>query len=226
MAIFNTVYGGEKWEPWTNTIAYYPLTSTTTVNDMSGNNRNLTNNWTQFWTYAGVSCAYLSNWESKKLYSTIPLTWNTNFTICAYVNRIGTSSVDGSQIFIIWNVWTNSKCLWLTIRTSNSQYWAWSWGLADITSTSTNTMNNWEMVTLTKNWNTVTVYKNWSQISSGSLATNITSTDFTIWSFNQISYWNYQSFNGYMSEFIVEDKVRTAQEIADYYKKTKVKYWL
>ena len=61
----NKIYVGTQqvrpvWKPWSNTIAYYPLTSTTTVNDMSGNNRNLTNHSVSFNTYDWVNCAYFN----------------------------------------------------------------------------------------------------------------------------------------------------------------------
>ena len=54
----NAYIGEAPRSPWSSTIAYYPLNSSTTVNDMSGNGYTLTNDWASFWTYGWVDCAY------------------------------------------------------------------------------------------------------------------------------------------------------------------------
>ena len=54
----------DTWLPNKDTIAYYPLNATTTVNDMSGNSKTLTNNNVTFWTYNWVDCANFSGSQS------------------------------------------------------------------------------------------------------------------------------------------------------------------
>lgn len=211
------------WQPWANTIAYYSLTSSSTTNDESGNGYNLTNSWATFGTYGGVDCVYLDNTDSKKLYATIPwLSGNPTFTVNVYVNRQWTTNSDWWQLFVVWSVGSNLKCYWNAIRTdwkylTRTRWWG------EARSTVTNTLGVWELITVVKDGSNTTVYRNASEIASWTITTNISATDFTIGSFNSRSTY-YQSFYWYLSEFIVEDKVRTAQEIADYYNQTKSLY--
>ena len=46
--------------PWANTVAYYPLTSSTTVNNQVSGGTNLTNSNVVFWVANGVDCATIS----------------------------------------------------------------------------------------------------------------------------------------------------------------------
>ena len=236
MPIINLVYEEPKWwKPWANTVAYYPFTSTSTVNDMSGNNRNLTNNGTQFWTYGWVDCAYLPRVDSKKLYWTLPLTWNQPFTFNVYINRQWNSyRADGSwQIFVLGNVWTSSACFWTTIIDSTSwegssvynKYRVWTWW-NDKTASQTNTVWEWNMITVTNNSWDVKLYLNWTQILNQTISFYISADTFTIGSFPTTVWSQYQWFYWYMSNFIVENKVRTAQDISDYYNQTKSNYGL
>ena len=226
------VYPKYEWKPNANTLAYYPLTSTTTVNDMSGNNRNLTNNWATFWTYAGVDCVLLPSADTKKLYWTLPLTWNQTFTVNVYIQRIwnSTQSQYSWQIFVLWDIGTNWATFWTSIKNSTAAnpntYLTWTrW--TDITSTDTNTTWKRELITVINDTSNVKLYKNWTLIMDNSMSFNIGSTNFAIWSFSSSSQrWWFQNFYWYMSRFIVEDKVRTAQEIQDYYNQTKSNYWL
>jgi len=223
------------WHPSANTLARYPLTSSSTIYDRSWNGRTLTNNWTQFWTYWWIDCAYFQRTNSKKLYWTLPLTWNQNFTINVYIKRSWDWTISWNvwtQIFVLWNIWSSWWCFWTAINNWSSEveyknmyknYTRWN----DKNSSYTNTLNVWRMITVINNgWN-IKMYENWVLINNNSISFNINSTNFTIWSFpSTTGSWDYQSFYWYMSEFIVENKVRTLSEIQAYYNKTKSKYWL
>ena len=77
----------ERWQPWANTVAYYPLTSTTTVNDLSGNGYTLSTHDTlpTFWIYQWVDCASFNSnslktssvnpWAYWKLARTVKYRW-------------------------------------------------------------------------------------------------------------------------------------------------------
>lgn len=58
------------WTPWANTVAYYPLNSTSQWNDMKGMGTayNLATSHTAptYWTYQWVDCAYF-NWSSTEI---------------------------------------------------------------------------------------------------------------------------------------------------------------
>ena len=212
--------------PWENTVAYYPLTSTSTVNDLSWNNRNLTNNWTLFGTYDWIDCAYFESQNSKKLYWTLPLSWNTTFTINVYVNRLWVSlSWNNWQIFVLWPINYSNRCCWLAIADSSSEYVNYTrW--RDVNSSVTNTTWVWELLTVVNNRSVVKTYRNGVEIMSNTVSLSVNNTGFTVWSFPSTFSSYYQNFYWYMSELIVEDKARTAQEISDYYDLTKWDYWI
>ena len=217
--------GAGGWQPWANTIAYYPLTSTTTTSDESGNGHNLTNGWATFGTYSGVDCVYLGNTNSKKLYTTISwLGANPTFTVNVYVNRQWTTNSDWWQLFVVWSIGSSNGCYWSAIRT-DWKYLAWTRWWGEARSTVTNTLDKWELITVVKNASNTIVYRNASEIANGTITTNISSTAFTIGSFNSTS-WTYQSFYWYLSEFILENKARAAQDVSNYYNLTKWNYWL
>ena len=218
MAIFNTVYGGEpKWKPWANTLAYYPLTSTTTVNDESGNGYNLTNRWSvTFGIYDGIDCAYINYWSKNALYSQNniwkTIVWTQNFTYSVWAKF---NVVQNNWIIVINNdntiedravgILNNKLAAYIYRSWTHFAYW------------DTPTTNTRYYITLTYNWTDLKIYQNWVEkwsVSTGG-ATDVVNI---LW----IGQWT----NWYVSNVIVEDKARTATEISDYYNKTKSNYWL
>jgi len=220
------------WTPGSNTIAYYPLTSETTVNDISGNNRNLTNNWVTFWTYGWISCASFPNANEKRLSWTLPLTWNKIFTVNVYIWRVWNSiyySTVSSQIFVLWNIGSSWWCFGTSINNSTAPtpnvYINYTWW-SDKLSSYTNTMGQRELITVVNDTSTIKMYRNWTLINNNSISFSVNSTNFTIGSFPTPTSRNYQNFYWYMSEFIVENKAWTSTEISNYFNQTKSKYWL
>jgi hypothetical protein len=76
---------------------------------------------------------------------------------------------------------------------------------------------------LTREWSSWKTYRNnvlfWNATGSGSVWYNTE----VIWNYRP---WDKNPFIWYMSDFIIENKVRTTQEISDYYNQTKTNYWL
>lgn len=220
------------WAPWSNTIAYYPLTSSTTVNDMSGNNRNLTNNWwITFWTNWWIDCASFSS--SNNIWLTLSstwLTWNPIFTLSAFINRKWyTTQISKSQVFMIWPVNSSAADVWVAINWdnwANNEYQYWSWWVSDVNTWAYNSANEWELVTFTNDWTNKALYINWTKVKEWSLNINITWWNLTIWSFPTAYTNTWQRFYWYMSNVIIENKVWTATEVLNYYNLTKSNYWL
>ena len=81
------------------------------------------------------------------------------------------------------------------------------------------------LVTITADSSWRTMYMNWTQVSTWSSTITFISTVLCIgggsWTSSVDNF-----FNGYMSDVIIENKVRTAQEISDYYNATKSNYWI
>jgi hypothetical protein len=216
MAIFNTVYGGErKWKPWANTVAYYPLTSTTTVNDMSGNNRNLTNNWATFWTYQWISCVY---WTARRQRINTPsLNWVK--TISLWTNWSGNYANSNSNFSVIY---ADEQATALAYRKYNDYKFQFYDGVENlINSYITNQRYNL-VVTFD---GTAKIYINWQLLWQGTNAVQNTG-----WIFYFMRWvWTGDTADGYLwwiSNIVLENKVRTDQEISDYYNQTKWNYWL
>lgn len=208
------------WQPWTNTIAYYPFDSTNTVNDMkwSWTAYNLTNSWATFWINAWVDCMVCSN--SKFVYwniATIPQ-WATTRTFNFWVynnSAIAPWSVEmyflcGTQDtnqMVLFACWGDNPWDWI------SQYWSGSW---ELTST---TREQWFNACVVYDGTKFIYYKNWSYIGDWIYTIN---TNWTFFNIYARSWWDY--WEKFYSNFIIEDKARTAQEVLAYYNATKDNY--
>lgn len=217
-----------EWKPWANTVAYRPLNSTTTVNDQSWNNYNLTQTGGSFGTYNGVNCFY--NGGSTTGYFTLTSgakipSGNASRTILLWVKPTSSSS-SYERVFL--HYWANvayqmvemyldtdkrSKVSLSGVASSCGEMTIWSWSLIAFTSTGSH-------FTLYLNWVAGTTYL-------ATLATTAISSSYPLrlMKKNTSSSTNYQ-VRWYISEVIIEDKARTADEISAYYNQTKGNYWL
>lgn len=212
------IYKDWSWEPWSNTIAYYPLNSTNTVNDMSGNNKNMTNNWVSFGTYNGVSCASFSS-SYLDLDSSL-FTWNQIFTVSTRFYWDWTIiSGKWKCIFTVGSPsWTSVFCMW-TSPGGVLKVWWWS---NDRDTGIQLTANKWYQCIMTHSWWTINVYLDWTLIYTWTVSYNIASYKTRIGC--QLNTTDYFFWN--ISEVIVESTQWTAQEVLDYYNGTKSLYWI
>ena len=210
------------WQPWANTLAYYPLTSTTTVNDMSGNNKNMTNNWSvTFGNVLWVDCATFS-WSNYLNKGESLFTWSATFTVNLWYKKtwnydnhtnlftIGTSN--GKNNFLIWGYpsWDkiNHLMLWWWDNDRDTLYIVPS--------------NTWINIIVTHSWWAVNVYINGNLQYTWTVDYNIQSWYTWVWCSPTNStpmIWN-------MSNLIIESSQRTSQEASDYYNLTKWNYWI
>lgn len=214
------------WKPWANTVAYYPLK--TDFNDASGNSRNLTNTNTSISTQSWVDCVYFNGSNSYLTYSWYEL-WNTARTINLWCYDVRpNSSSDNQWIIHIWNTALNMWLwwsLWLqftnatTLRTSD-------WQNSSSESQTTTISLWWNNIVVTQQTTTVKLYLNWVlkfTITNYPSQTNAPNW-WRLWASCRTNPWQYLKW--YLSNVVLENKVRTAQEIADYYNQTKSNYWL
>lgn len=207
--------------PWANTIAYYPLTSTTTVNDMSGNNYNFT--WSAtFWVDEWVDC-YQCRSNSNILKNDVSLLYNKS-NLAVNLRFFQKSQVNRTQLmFKTWDLSAHGRMflyyIWWGHTLSASKYWD-----DKDTGYSVNA-GQWLNLCATYDGSVWKTYINGNLIYSWTTSLSIPSS----WN-TSIGYTTYSStteyFNGNMSELILEDKARTAQEISNYYNSTKSNYWL
>lgn len=211
------------WHPSANTLAYYPLTSSTTVNDMSWNNRNWTKYWTiNFSTYGWVNCAYFNGGSN---YIQVPYdSWmsTSSITISLWAKTL---EYNGNRWLVYkwqftWQNWiyaiaiTNVSWNYFDWRINTTPHWCnvFDWN------------NIWTHILVDFNWSTWHVYKNWILISTFSQSQSISSdtNKLILW-----AYWNSSyCFYWYLSNIIFEKKIRTQAEITEYFNKTKSIYGL
>ena len=204
--------------PTANTVAYYPLTSVSQLQDMSWHNHTLVNknNLVSFWTNYWVSCAYFPWNSANYLFVDNPTylpSWNAARTMSIWGYFVGSTNVDSLMMF--WGQWSTRQLCWLFVY----QWWVYfAWYSAD-TSRYTFSKNVWHLVTMTYDWSTVRLYLDGSL--QGSIGTTLSTTTplFWIWWHWSTHYWYW-----WLSDAIVENKVRTATEITNYYNATKSIY--
>jgi hypothetical protein len=101
----------------------------------------------------------------------------------------------------------------------------WSWDLW--VNAYDNNPNVRVLWTTIRNGTTRYVYKNWVLFfSQNANSINIIQNSWEVMRIGLHSSTNTQWYQSYMSDFILESKARTAQEISNYYNKTKSNYWL
>lgn len=216
---FGTGWGWGWWTPWENTLLYMPFSED--ILDHSWNNVTFTTYWT-----APVIQDWVSVWDWTGFLYTSPLTPASHvFTAQCWVNIAITTGVwwlsdDSHSPYKWWNSKpSNNKWRIEIPETSTSVY---------STTTLSEMLDNWYLVTLVWNNNYAYLYINWElEISSAggftswtyafSIGKNIFKNDDI--AISSIFQWK-------MSELIFEDKAWTSQEISNYFNSTKSLYWI
>ena len=218
------------WQPWANTIAYYPLDSTNTVNDLSGNSNTLTNVWVNFTTYNGVSCARIT-WNADNPHNpTAYLYWNISWlptwanprTYNLWIYQDNAASSRNATYIFQWTASSN--------RMVYVAQWIDASGNAFISqygSSSSNTPPTiWQRhnIVVVYNWSKFVYYVNAVEKFSWTYTINTSGNNVSIWWTSENQGWN--SFNWAFSNVILEDKAWTVQEVSDYFNQTKWDYWI
>jgi hypothetical protein len=208
------------WQPWANTVAYYPLTSVSTVNDMktSGTKYNLTNTWVTFGTYQGVDCAYLSTSSQLSNTSFNELHWALPRTFSFWVYDKGNSSSWEWVYVFHWKTQKTNQMV-LVFRWGNKyqiSQWGSSWNFW------APTFWQWTYHCVIYDGTKFEWFKNWTSIWTWTYTINTQWNELYFWKHDNL--WN--SMDGYFSNIIIENKVWTAQDVSDYYDISKANYWL
>lgn len=206
-----------EWKPWANTIAYYPLESD--ANDYSWNGYDWVavdvtyttlSSWKNVWTFNG-STSKIDVVSSLVTWSPFTLNiWaykNTNDFVCVFSNE-NHNTWAGIYVDYYNQV---SKFRFSTWAANASINVSWSNGV-------------WYNRVFTYDWTTAIVYKDWTVANSSAFVDQVLWWNGTAIWYN--SWVNWRNWLWYLSEIILEDKARTAQEIQDYYDQTKWDYWI
>ena len=199
------------WQPWANTLAYYPLKND--CNDYSWNNRNGTGSNIQFiWGYA--------YWNGSDSTMSSTITNDSNKTVSLWVKWDSPNEWD--FVASCWNsqggsyyhqsiaVWTGIK--WAVTVKNSRDY---------VSNSSVSNTRTHICVTFTSG--NSKLYVNGEYQWANTYTYSSLSTNFTLFSRYNAS-WNF--FKGYLSNVIVESSIWTDQEVADYYNLTKSNYGL
>lgn len=218
-------------EPNANTVAYWPLNSTTTVNDQSWNWYNLTQHSWWFTTIDWVSCFYTNAWSWSGYLdltsaSLIP-TWDAARTILFWIRSTWYSSSRPTYCF---NYWWSDQETWFNVFISATTRRSLSTNNTTITWWNTQ-FNTRQLIVATSSWNTFYLYVDWAHKQTATTTQyNINTSAVSSWLPLVLmrrwgSYTNTQS-DWYLSEVIIENRQRSDAEITAYYNHTKWNYWI
>ena len=205
------------WQPWANTLVYYPLENDT--NDHSGNSNNLTGT-VSYVTSANKQVAKFS-WNSHLTASSSVVSVQT-FTISFWVKLNSNSS----EQCLVANANTDS---WINITKFPNSYDIYGLYGPSRWWMNTGPVNPWSWtwvhyVSVFEGSNSIKTYSNWNLTDQTSISSNIAypSVNFSLW----WSVTRWRNFDGWLSEVIIEDRLWSAQEISDYFDQTKSLYWI
>ena len=217
-ALKNAYIGEYKWKPWANTILYMPLNSTNTKNDIIW--WHTTTQWgtVSYGTYWWVDCMNVT-WEWYVWISSMTLP--QQYTIIQRVNNINWWSYHWQPSNPLWRnldflsprMWLSYNSSWYYSYEQNSYFWV-------------SDRNKWFLVAISISNGSWTSYLMWANISKTwnvTSAPNWNTSTLRIWC--SVEYID-QYFLWYISNVIIENRARTADEISEYYNQTKSNYWL
>lgn len=201
----------EWWQPWANTLLYMPLSSN--ANDVQWHTTT-TGGSVTFGTYWGVECADFTGVGNIDI---TPFAIPASYTVLARCNNVNGYDNTAWRVFDMGN-----PRLWLAYN--NQGYYTYE--------------NNSYFWTTTKNARFLicAVVTNGSGVGylKGNGVNQTSTIDVAPYSLtpsamnvgNEFNNGANRHFLGYISNVIVENKARTAQEVADYYNQTKWNYWI
>lgn len=218
-----------SWSPSSDTLAYYPLNSTSTLNDMSWNNYTLTNSWSvAFGVNQWVDCAWFTSWWSSSwsrwLYrtsDTMITPQSTDLTFHVWLYKWSETMYYNPRIIGRYNssgaIFTYASRSKISTADSTT-YWItpveWAWFLFSCVYKYSD-----------KTW---AYYLNgaYQNIQTNSTPSSYSNAWIVLGTRDNLWTWYWDKWSWWMSEVIIEKKIRTAEDIANYYERKKADYWL
>lgn len=201
---------------WDTKVAYFPLEED--WNDKWKNWISITKAWTITFTTLS-SWKKVANFQSWTVYTGSDFMQKylpKSYTV-SYWYTVNNSNTNRRNQFYIWWWFQTLEC-WATTLEKNwatKLYYYWD-------GSEWSTHHSWwiNAVITVEEQSSAKMYINWSLYTSHS--TSPSTWFLGIW----YAAWSWDYHNWYMSEFIVDGKVRTTTEISNYYNQTKANYWL
>ena len=223
MPIINMVYKKKKWKwkPWANTLIYYPLNWN--ANDLSWNGKNGTASnitWDSWWD---GGCAYF-NWNS---YINIPALTNT--TTRTYSFWVKCASNAGGDFLFTWDNSDKNLTFMASSWKINTQIWkSWIWSptrwITNNYSNATVWDNTWHHIVVTINSNVYTTYID--GVQDNSCTWSYWTTPISVNKMWMHPNWSSDKYTGYIDNVIIESRCWSADDVSNYYNRSKSNYWL
>lgn len=217
-----------EWKPWANTLAYWKLNWS--LNDEKWN-YNLTNSWTSFYNDASIWRQVLyCDGSTHYVYTTsLPSSNTDKITINIWTKGIDLYTNQRNLFDTRLVSWQNRAIRWECTSSSVLMviWWTWASSSFDISVTSSE-LNSRGLWTITYDTSTkiLNAYFNWEFKWTWTWTTAVDSStwlsNFTLWIWFQLN--STRSYKWYISDTIIENKIRTADEVAKYYNRAKWNY--
>lgn len=223
--VWNTmVWGGNSWwTPWSNTLIYYPLTSN--LVDQMWNWNTGTAHWnvtfsSSTWVYVdwdnGIYVSWLSNWIANKSWPRTLNVWAKYEALKNNAELLWNSGNTISNQSMKIEIYSARTCLAIQIANGTNISWTWTGYITPDT--------NWHNYSITFSWSEYKRYIDWVLIATATTSTP--PNNYPDMYIGDLQYYSARRCKWYVKDYIVENKVRTASEISDYYNLTKSTYWL
>jgi hypothetical protein len=198
-----------NWRPSSDTIYYLPLQ--TDFLDHSWNWFTFNRNWTTSIVNnkANIPVCYINRWSLDVSSSTYTF-WSNDFTISYRINL--PSDQDSYYRWVFWFDWTY---WWLCVnyewQNLSVGKWYTDWVFSENWFYS-NIRNTWEYQVTVREWSVFKTYRNWQLYKSK------TTSNFTLWQWWASVFWIWRHQwtlikNLYISEFVLEKKARSDNDI-------------
>ena len=207
--LWDTQVRPSGWQPWANTLLYLPLSADTTT----------TNYWNLNYVFSQTGWTFVNNYyEATDSSCFIATTGNTYTSYTSYTMMCWVKYISDWLVALNnrWD-WDNGNIAFYswTCERWNSQFWRITYPTASIIDA------QWHHIALT--WQVWVLY--FDGLQCGISNNNVPAKPRMVW-FNTYRSTAVWWGNSCYSDYILEDKVRTAQEISDYYNLTRWNYWL
>lgn len=223
----NIYLGDDSWSPWSDTMLYLKFNNN--LNDSSWKNHTVTNSWTITYSQNPSAVTLSDSYLTSSSFDNLTHDWTVNIR-CKLDSW---TSGNAEHLFSIGSA-SNNRCIFLWVATGTT-----SWqpqGALQYARYANDKYTAWNLVTLNKRYNIVYTYDytnkkacayvNWIKVLDDTFWTNydLWNTNLYIWT-NAVQpnyaqwkvHWN-------LSEYIIESKVWSQQEITKYFKKTRTDY--
>lgn len=220
--LWNTRVRPKGWQPWENTVAYFPLMEDFSEWSWKWLTPSSTPSWITFTTQWWVKCAYSAWWSVSVPFSTNFTTWWNAFTFSFRCYKLSYNH-EWQCVVCTWYWATNrNMCIWF----HNNKFWTWWWN--NDTDHADAKLNQRALYTWVYDWITMKAYIDWQLVNSKAMTYNVDSSNTAslLWQVISSASNPTNSLYWYVNNIVIENKARSEADELEYFNLTKSSYWL